>query len=106
MTPIRSDQTEFDEFTAERERDLRRQGEFDMADMYRELRARLLMGVAGPRGPSDVEIFDRGRTTALLKMIDNFPSGLTFYTEAGEPLSANEARKLGGWLPKREVAGG
>jgi hypothetical protein len=106
MISISSDQAQFDEFTAERERGLRNEGEFDMADMYRELRARLLVGVAGPHGPSDVEIFDRGRTTALLKLIDNFPSDLTFYTEAGESLTANEARKLGGWLPKREVADG
>lgn len=103
---IFADQAAFDEFTAERECGLRAAGEFDMADMYRELRSRLLMGVAGPHGPYDVEMFDRGRTTALLKLIDTFPKDLTFYTEAGEALSLNEARTLGGWLPKREAPRG
>jgi hypothetical protein len=53
-----------------------------------------------------VSIFDRGRTTALLKLLDAFPKDLTFYTEAGERLSENEARAIGGWLPKREVPRG
>jgi hypothetical protein len=91
----------FDAFTAERERDLRASGEFDMADMYRELRARDFCSNA-----FDCEVFDRGRTTALLKLIETFPKDLTFYTEAGEPLTENEARKLGGWLPKREARRG
>jgi len=103
LTNISDDQASFDEFTAERERELRAGGEFDMADIYRELRARLLMGVKGPSGPYDVEIFDRGRTSALLKMLDSFPKELTFYTESGEQLSPNQARVIGGWLPKQEA---
>lgn len=93
-----SDQADFDAFTAERESALRAEGLFDVADMYRELRGRLMMRV-GP-APFDCEIFDRGRTTALLKLLDTFPRDLTFYTEAGEALTIEEARVLGGWLPK------
>jgi hypothetical protein len=85
----------FDDWCAQRERELRVGGEFDVADMYRELRARDFCS-----NTFDCEVFDRGRTTALLKLIDSFPSHLTFYTEAGDELSANEARVLGGWLPK------
>jgi hypothetical protein len=93
------------DFLAERECGLRAEGEFDMADMYRELSERLLAR-NGEASPYDVSIFDRGRTTALLKLIDTFPKGLTFYTESGEQLSENEARAIGGWLPKREVSRG
>jgi hypothetical protein len=100
---ISSDQASFDAFTAERECELRADGLFDVADMYRELRERLLMGVKPSGPPFDCESFDRGRTTALLKLLDSFPSGLTFYSEAGEELTVDEARKLGGWLPKRRV---
>jgi hypothetical protein len=97
---ISSDQAEFDAFTAERERALRAEGLFDVADMYRELRDRLLMGIKESGPPYDCESFDRGRTTALLQSIDSFPSDLTFYTEAGEPLTVEQARVIGGWLPK------
>ena len=97
---LSSDQASFDAFTAERECSLRAEGLFDVADMYRELRERLLMGVKPSGPPFDCESFDRGRTTALLKSIDSFPQGLTFYSEAGEELTIEQARVLGGWLPK------
>lgn len=99
-TCISSDQAEFDAFTAERERAFRAEGLFDVADMYRELRERLLMGVKASGPPYDCESFDRGRTTALLQSLDSFPGDLTFYTEAGESLTREEARAMGGWLPK------
>lgn len=93
------DQAGFDDFTAERERELRAEGLFDVADMYRELRDRLLMRVRP--APFDCEIFDRGRTTALLKLIDTFPRDLTFYDEVGAAITVEDAMQLGGWLPKR-----
>jgi hypothetical protein len=105
-TNISPDQATFDAFTAERERALRAEGLFDVADMYRELRERLLMGVKASGPPFDCESFDRGRTTALLKSLDTFPNELTWYTEAGEPLAIEEARVIGGWLPKRRVSRG
>jgi hypothetical protein len=88
----------FADYTAERECALRAEGLFDVADMYRELRERVFM--AGAKTAYDVETFDRGRTTALLKLLDSLPSHLTWYTEAGEPLTVEEARVIGGWLPK------
>jgi hypothetical protein len=94
------------DFLAERECGLRAEGEFDMADMYRELSERLLATRREESAPYDVSIFDRGRTTALLKLIDTFPKDLTFYTESGDQLSENEARAIGGWLPKRDVSRG
>lgn len=103
---ITDDQASFDAFTAERECELRAEGLFDVADMYRELRDRLLMGVKPSGPPFDCESFDRGRTTALLKLVDSFPNGLTFYSEAGKELTVDEARVLGGWLPRQRVSRG
>jgi hypothetical protein len=103
---ISSDQASFDAFTAQRECGFRAEGLFDVADMYRELRERLLMGVRPSGPPFDCESFDRGRTTALLKSIDSFPNHLTFYDEAGKELTVDQARAIGGWLPKRRVSRG
>jgi hypothetical protein len=103
---LSSDQASFDAFTAERECGFRAEGLFDVADMYRELRERLLMGVKPSGPPFDCESFDRGRTTALLKSIDSFPNHLTFYDEEGEELTVDEARVIGGWLPKLKVTRG
>jgi hypothetical protein len=91
----------FDVFTAERECALRAEGLFDVADMYRELRTRVFM--SEPKDAFDVETFDRGRTTALLQLIETFPRHLTFYTETGEQLSTEQAMALGGWVPKRRA---
>lgn len=73
------DDADFEAFTAEREISLRSAGDLDVADMYRELRAH---GFGS--GHFDCEIFDRGRTSALLEILGYRPKGLTLYPEGGE----------------------
>lgn len=63
---------DFNAWTAERERQLRAVGEFDLADMYRELRARDWCC-----NTFDCEAFDRGRPRALVLLIGRVPRGLT-----------------------------
>lgn len=75
--PLRDplNEPEFREFQAETERRLRREGAFDLADMYRELTSRFPC--------SDVTVFDRGRTSALIQILGGVPKGLTVYPEGG-----------------------
>lgn len=71
---------EFEAWTAERERSIRAKGEFDVADMYRELRDRVLC--APPEADAfDCETFDRGRPRALVLLLGHVPSWLTFDPE-------------------------
>lgn len=85
--------------TRETEARFRAAGCFDAADMMRQFADWLERGHL----PDDQSWADRGRTTAFLQLADTFHRGLTFYTEAGQALTVEEAMTLGGWAPKRRV---
>lgn len=75
---------------------------FDAADMVRQLADQFERGEL----LGDNSWADRGRTTAFLELSTDFPEGLTFYTEAGEALTDEQAMALGGWAAKRRASRG
>jgi hypothetical protein len=85
--------------TRETETSFRAAGCFDAADMMRQFADQLERGEL----LGDNSWADRGRTTAFLQLKDALPEGLTFYSEAGQELTVEEAMRLGGWAPKRRA---
>lgn len=83
----------------ETEARFRAAGCFDAADMSRQFADGLELGEV----PDDNSWADRGRTTGFLQLHDALPEGLTFYTEAGEALTDEQAMALGGWAAKRKA---